>query len=223
MVRVKICGIMEPEHAAVAAKAGADFIGVVFAPSERRITPEIARQVFAAARNANPKPEMVGVFVNAPVEEVNRIAEECGLDRVQLSGDETLDYCRQVSAPVIKVLHIPANVDATVVFKQAEEWYNAMERIDLHGGKHKDFLCLLDSAVEGVRGGTGRSFDWLVAKEIAYHYPVIIAGGLTVENVARVVREVQPWGIDVSSGVETNGRKDPAKIEAFIRSVWNAE
>jgi phosphoribosylanthranilate isomerase len=166
---------------------------------------------------------MVGVFVNAPVEEVNRTARECALDRVQLSGDEDIEYCRRISLSVIKVLHVAVNVDPTVVFKQAEEWHEAMERIDLHVGKHADFLCLLDAAVEGMRGGTGRTFDWQVAKDIAYHFPVIVAGGLTVENVARVVQEVRPWGVDVSSGVETEGRKDPAKIEAFIRAVWNAE
>jgi phosphoribosylanthranilate isomerase len=198
-----------------AVNAGADFIGMVFAESKRQVTPEKAARIVESVRDLNPRPEAVGIFRNTPAREVNRIARECRLDRVQLSGDETIEYCREITLPIIKVLHIGANTNAGIILAQAQKWYDAMQ-----GQK---FLCLLDTVVDGRYGGTGKVFDWRVAKETAARFPVIVAGGLTPENVAQMVSELKPWGADVSSGVETNGRKDSAKIEAFIRAVWNVE
>ncbi|MDP2919970.1 MAG: phosphoribosylanthranilate isomerase [Dehalococcoidia bacterium] len=215
MVRVKICGISEVEHAGIAAEAGADLIGMVFAESKRHVSPERALQIVEAVSGINPRPVCVGVFVNAPVREVNHTIRECRLDRVQLSGDETIDFVRKVERPVIKVIHVSPSDDATGLFKRVDTWYEAM--------KGRDFLCMLDSGGNGLYGGTGKRFNWEIAKETVFHYPVIIAGGLTVENVGEAVSVLKPWGVDVSSGVETNGRKDPQKIEAFIRAVWNAE
>ncbi len=206
---------MEVEHAVKAGKAGADFIGMVFAESKRQVTPEKAAQIVESVRDLNPRPEAVGVFVNTPAREVNRIARECRLDRVQLSGEETEEYCREIMLPIIKVLHIGANTNAGIILAQAQKWYDAM--------KGREFLCLLDTVVSGSYGGTGKVFDWHIAKEVATRFPVMVAGGLTPENVAQMVREVKSWGVDVSSGVETNGRKNPEKIESFIRAVWNAE
>lgn len=206
---------MEVEHAVKAGKAGADFIGMVFADSTRQVTTEKAVLIVESVRDLNPRPEAVGVFVNTPAREVNRIARECKLDRVQLSGEETEEYCRDIALPVIKVLHIGANTNTGIILAQTQKWYDAM--------KGQEFLCLLDTAVGGSYGGTGKVFDWHVAKEVAARFPVMVAGGLTPENVAQMVSEVKSWGADVSSGVETNGRKDPEKIESFIRAVWNAE
>jgi phosphoribosylanthranilate isomerase len=193
---------MEVEHAVKAGKAGADLIGMVFADSKRQVTIEKAAYIVESIRDINPRPEVVGVFMNTPAREVNRIARECRLDRVQLSGDESIEYCREITLPIIKVLHIGANTNTGIIPAQAQKWYDAM--------KGREFLCLLDTVVDGHYGGTGKVF-------------VMIAGGLTPENVAQMVREVKPWGADVSSGVETNGRKDPQKIESFIRAVWNSE
>jgi phosphoribosylanthranilate isomerase len=212
---------MEVEHAMKAGKAGADFIGMVFAESKRQVTIEKAAHIVESIRDINPRPEAVGVFMNTPAREVNRIARECRLNRVQLSGDESIEYCREITLPIIKVLHIDvntkvdANTNTSIILAQAQKWYDAM--------KGKEFLCLLDTVVDGHYGGTGKVFDWRVAKETATKFPVMVAGGLTPENVAQMVSELKPWGADVSSGVETNGRKDPQKIESFIRAVWNSE
>ena len=215
MVRVKICGISETADAGFAAEAGADFIGVVFAKSTRRVSLETARHIAFAIKNANPKPELVGVFVNETIEKVEQTAKECGLDRVQLSGNETIEYCKKISLPVIKAVYIPVSAQAQEVSGIVASWYTAM--------KSRKFCCLLDTAVPGKHGGTGKAFDWEIAKEVATHFPVIIAGGLTPENVAQVIRTIHPWGVDVSSGVETEKQKDPEKISAFIWAVWNAE
>jgi phosphoribosylanthranilate isomerase len=215
LVRVKICGLMEAEHAIKAGKAGADFIGMVFAESRRQVTPEKAAQIVESVRDINPRPEAVGVFRNAPTGEVNRIARECRLDRVQLSGQESIEYCRDITFPIIKVIHVSPDAKADLILAQTQKWYEAI--------KGHNFLCLLDTVVDGRYGGTGVTFDWRIAKAVAAKYPVMVAGGLTSENVAQLIREVKPWGVDVASGVEINGRKDPIKIEAFIRAVWNAE
>jgi len=215
LVRVKICGLMEVEHAMKAGKSGADFIGMVFAESRRKVTVEQAARLVESVQDINPRPEAVGVFRNAPPDEVNRIARECRLDRVQLAGQETIEYCHNITFPIIKVIHVSPDSKADSILAQTQSWYEAM--------KGQKFLCLLDTVIDGRYGGTGVTFDWQIAKIIAAKFPVMIAGGLTPENVVHLVREVKPWGVDVASGVETDGRKDPAKIEAFIRAVWNAE
>ncbi len=211
MTRVKICGITEMEHALVVRDAGADFLGLIFAPSRRQITTEKASQIVQAVRASKPFPAMVGVFVNAPSAEVNRIADMCRLDRVQLSGDETWQYCLDIERPIIKAIHISAGSSLKEVLANIEVGYSLIPKDRL--------ICLLDSRVGEKYGGTGQTFDWQTAKEIAAKYPVVIAGGLTPENVCQLVTEVKPWGVDVSSGVETGVRKDPAKIRAFIKAA----
>ncbi|MDO8567301.1 MAG: phosphoribosylanthranilate isomerase [Dehalococcoidales bacterium] len=198
MTRIKICGLREPAHALAAAEAGADFIGLVFAPSPRQITVEQAGKVALAIKNGGYPVQLVGVFVNAPVDEVNRITEVYHLDMVQLSGDESIEYCALVNGPVIKAVRIGS--EKTVKLS-------------------KKYTYLLDTQVKGKFGGTGVTFDWSLAKPIARQVPVIIAGGLTPENVPEAIRQVAPWGVDVSSGVETDGAKDIAKIKAFIQAV----
>jgi len=206
---------MEVEHAVKAGKAGADFIGMVFAESRRKVTVEQAARLVESVQDINPRPEAVGVFRNAPAVEVNRIARECRLDRIQLAGQETIEYCHNITFPIIKVIHVSPDSKADSILAQTQSWYEAM--------RDPKFLCLLDTVVDGRYGGTGVTFDWQIAKIIASKFPVMIAGGLTPENVVQLVREVKPWGVDVASGVETDARKDPVKIEAFIRAVWNAE
>jgi len=215
LVRVKICGLIEVEHAVKAGKAGADFIGMVFAESRRKVTITQAARLVESVQDINPRPEAVGVFRNAPADEVNRITRECRLDRVQLAGQETIEYCQEITSPIIKVIHVSPDSKADSILAQTQSWYEAT--------RGQKFLCLLDTVVDGRYGGTGVTFDWQIAKIVAARFPVMIAGGLTPENVAQLVREVKPWGVDVASGVETDGRKDPIKIEAFIREVWNAE
>ena len=210
MTHVKICGIREEVHALAAAEAGADFIGLVFAPSPRQITPVQAEKIAAAVKQSGNTTEIVGVFVNMPAPEVNKIADFCHLDWVQLSGDESWEYCRQIARPIIKAIRIG---------QQLREEINAELTVGLKTLSPQKFITLLDSKVKGKYGGTGRAFDWSLARLAAQQIPVIIAGGLTPENVAKAIKIVAPWGVDISSGVEAGGVKHVAIIRALIEAV----
>ncbi len=216
MTRVKICGIKTEEQALAAAEAGADFIGLVFTTSPRQITPAQANKIVAALKQGKTAaPEIAGVFVNTPVQVVNRIAEFCHLDRVQLSGDETFEYCREITSALIRVMRVSRNYQPEQVCLDLAAWSKI-----LSGQKHQ---FLLDSYDRDRYGGTGRQLDWDRARPIAEKFPIIIAGGLTPENVAVAINKVKPWGVDVSSGVETEGEKDVKKIKAFIKAARDAD
>ncbi len=215
MTRVKICGIREKAHALAVIEAGGDFIGLVFAPSKRQVTPARAGEIVDAAKSRSDAIDTVGVFVNMPATEVNNIAGSCNLDWVQLSGNESWEYCRQISRPVIKAIRIRQGQSPEQILTDLATWAKILTS--------KKYLYLLDSEVEGRYGGTGTVFDWALARQAAEQSPVIIAGGLTPENVAEVIEMVAPWGVDVSSGVETGGVKDIAKIKAFIEAVRKAD
>ena len=211
MTKIKICGLSEIQHALAAAKAGADFIGLVFAPSRRQVSVKKALQIVKAIHSLKPRPDIVGVFVNSASGEVNRIADYCNLDWVQLSGDETWDYCQQIERPIIKTVHVSNAKTSEEVVSEIAMGYQLLPR--------QDFVFLVDSRVGDSYGGTGQAFDWKLAKEASARFSVIIAGGLTPNNVGQLVKEVWPWGVDVSTGIETDGQKDVAKITAFIRVV----
>jgi phosphoribosylanthranilate isomerase len=206
--RVKICGITRAEDLRAAADAGADAIGLNFyPPSPRFLSVERAR----ALREALP-PYMnaVAVFVNAPVGEVRRVLDEVRPDALQFHGEETPAYCAQFGAPYVKACRVKEGVDLLEYlrpFAGAAGW-------------------LLDSHVEEY-GGVGESFDWsLVPAERVRERmrPLVLSGGLTLENVRAAVRRVRPWAVDVSSGVESaKGIKDAAKIAAFIAEVRHAD
>jgi len=201
---VKICGVTSLEDAALAADAGAWAIGLNFWPrSPRRCPRDAAAEIAAALRR---RLELVGVFVNAPLDEVVRTAENIGLTMLQLHGEEGPSYCaeaaRRAGCKVIKVARIRSRADIQAL---------GPFRTDYH---------LLDSYVPGSPGGTGQTFSWELARAHRGPVPVILSGGLTPENVADAIDAVRPFAVDVASGIEAEpGRKDPAKLEAFIESV----
>ena len=215
MTSIKICGIRDVEIALVIGQAGADYLGLVFADSPRMATPEGALQIIEKVHQRKLHPAVVGVFANMEAEELNRVAEYCQLDYVQLSSDETWEYCRKIRKPIIKTIHIHKNKAITDILSEIETGYRLL--------RGKSLIYLLDTKVGDVYGGTGQTFDWQVAKEVCSRFPVIIAGGLTPENVGRLVGEVKAWGVDVSSGVESNGQNDLSKIRSFITAVRKAE
>ena len=213
MTKVKICGITEVAYAQAAIGAGADLIGVVFAPSPRQVTREKAREIAAVVKEHNLP--TVGVFVNMPASTVNAVAVFCRLDWVQLSGDESWQYCRQIEKPVIKAVHISPEWDEEELLTHLEDGQQVLDS--------RSPLYLLDTWLEQKYGGTGQTFAWEIARRAVAKYPVIIAGGLQPENVGEVVSSLRPWGVDVSSGVESRGVKDIAKIKAFIQAVRSAD
>jgi phosphoribosylanthranilate isomerase len=198
MVRVKICGITTVEDALLAVEAGADALGFVFHDkSPRSISPENARAVIKALP---PFVQIVGLFVNAPIETVNEVINFCRLDLAQLHGDESPEYCEQVSRRVIKAFRIKdrSSLDQLACFRVAG--------------------YLLDAWMPSAYGGTGHSFNWELAVEAKRYGTIILAGGLTPENVRQAVTQVAPYGVDVSSGVEcAPGRKDPEKVREFVK------
>ena len=155
-----------------------------------------------AARRGGPL--TVGVFVNATVAEMNGVAERVGLDLIQLHGDEGWEVARELVRPAVRVVHMEAGVDAAAVGGQLRGGHAAAVLLDSKGG------------------GTGKSFDWDVGAEVQRNAPFILAGGLRPDNVADAVARVRPWCVDVSSGVESDGAKDNAKIEAFVKNAKHA-
>jgi len=204
MVRIKICGISDSATAVAAAEAGADAIGLIFAPSRRRVTAAQAREIAAALP---PFVTKVGVFVD---EERGRIEESiaaCGLGAVQLHGAEPPEFCAGFRVPVVKAIRVK---DASSLEQMTAYQVDAF---------------LLDTFDASALGGTGRTFDWTLAIQAARTHRTILSGGMTPVNVVEALTRVVPYGVDVSSGVETDGRKDHAKIRDFIRRVreWDVE
>jgi phosphoribosylanthranilate isomerase len=201
VTRVKICGITRLEDAELAASLGAWALGFILWPRSKRAVEEpVAAGI---ARRVRRRAELVGVFVNPTLDEVAHAVDAIGLTHVQLHGDEgpafATEVARRTGAKVIKAAPVASAADL-----QALERF----RTDFH---------LLDTAVEGVRGGSGRSWDWSLAAQRRSKVPAILSGGLTAENVADGIAAVRPYAVDVASGVEASpGVKDPAKLEAFL-------
>jgi phosphoribosylanthranilate isomerase len=199
--RIKICGLREVETALHAARCGADAVGLVFhKPSPRFVETDRAAMV----ANALPPYVMaVGLFVNLPAGEIREILSKVPLQMLQFQGDEPVEFCESFRMPYVRAVRMEEGTD---VLEYARRFSSAR-------------ALMPDAHVPGLAGGTGRSFDWkVIPRDLPI--PVILSGGLTVENVGRAVREVKPWAVDVSSGVEAErGVKDPRKIEDFIRSV----
>jgi len=198
VVRVKVCGIMDAAAAVVAAEAGADAIGLIFAPSRRRVTVERAREIVAALP---PFIAKVGVFVDETYARITETIEAVGLDTLQLHGSETPEFASSLPLPVVKAIRV-RDEDSLA---------------GLAGYQVSAFL--LDTYDPEALGGTGRTFDWNLATGAAARHRIMLSGGLRADNVVEAIERVRPYGVDVSSGVETGGAKDPEKIRTFVRIV----
>jgi phosphoribosylanthranilate isomerase len=215
MTRVKICGVTESFHALAPAEAGAEMVGVNFASSRRRVSSEKAGDIVRALKARHPSTLAVGIFVNTPAAEVNSVVEEVGLDMVQLSGDESWEQCLDVRKPVVKSVRVRPGVDM-------DSFLACLERgVEMMGPERLRFL--VDAYVEDNYGGTGTVADWGTAKRIADRFPIMLAGGLIPENVGQAIEQVRPWGVDVTSGVETDGVKDTTRIREFLEAVRRAD
>jgi phosphoribosylanthranilate isomerase len=206
MVRVKICGITNLEDALLAANLGADALGFIFyPPSPRSVAPDAARAIIA---QLPPLVTTVGVFVDEEAATVKELAAQVGLDWLQLHGKETPEYCRGLGRRIIKV------------FRIRDE--NSLADLAAYRGVVQ--ALLLDTYKKGQVGGTGETFDWDLARQAKKYGPIILAGGLTPENVAQAISVAQPQAVDVASGVEAApGKKDPEKLQAFFGRVRSGQ
>lgn len=206
MTQIKICGIKTLPDALAAIEAGADYLGFNFyTGSVRFIEKTACAEITSVLKREYPQIKLVGVFVNSPVEEIKDILQTCSLDLAQLHGDEPPEMLSALNGKAFKAFRgIPQSVDG-------------FARIDPPA-------FLLDSSVKGIYGGSGVTADWTAAAELAKKYPLLLAGGLTPENVAEAVRRVQPWGVDAASGVESAlGEKDAGKMVEFVKAIRNIQ
>ena len=231
MTIFKICGFRDADAARVAAESGASFLGFVFVDGvRRRISPERGAEATTELRAAlgvasrisdgGASSKIVGLFANQPADFVNGVARACGLDYAQLCGDEPPAFWDALELPVIRQVKVRESLGregaVALAARQASEALEA------------GHLALLDKHKRGELGGTGAAFDWTLAREIRASVGagggggLMLAGGLTPENVADAIATASPWGVDVSSGVETDGVKDRAKIRQFARAVRDA-
>ncbi len=210
--RIKICGITTLEDARFASGALCDYLGYIFySQSPRFVDPAKA----AAITEWVEGPENVGVFVDAAIDEVNDIANRSGMDLVQLHGNETPHYCRLIDKPIIKTFRIDSDMSAGELHEAIEPYLEVA-----------DYL-LFDTKDSAQMGGTGKSFDWNILKDLSKDIPLFLAGGLNAGNVRRAINTVQPYAVDVSSGVELEpGVKDFDKLNELIdemREIWDLE
>lgn len=210
--KVKICGITNLEDARFVSGALADFIGFIFYPdSPRYVDPAKAGAII----NWLEGPEKVGVFVNQPLDDVQRIATQTGLDFVQLHGDESVEYCNLMDKKVIKAFHIGPETRADTIKSDIEPYLDSV-----------DYL-LFDTKLPGQWGGTGVSFDWELLNEIGDMKPFFLSGGLKTDTIRDAIKTARPFAVDLSSGVEESpGLKDFSKIEEFfeeMRDIWELQ
>lgn len=212
-IRIKICGLRSAEAATAAADAGADFLGFNFVDGVRRqLQPEQGAQIIAEYkrdRGSSNAPGLVGLFRNQDADWVNEISTSAGLDYVQLNGEEDDAYIAKMNLPIFRQVRVKQGTTPLDLDRLVSPHLNA--------GR----LVLLDHYDKATPGGSGKSFDWAIAVAVANRDNVLLAGGLDPENVGSAIAQLSPWGVDVSSGVETDGVKDPDRIRAFISAVRN--
>ncbi len=207
-MKIKICGLKTIENSLTACEAGADMLGFNFyKPSPRYIAIDACREIIDEIKATYPLIVCVGVFVNQSLDQVKAILAETGLELVQLSGDETPANLEQLGASAFKALRPVTRQEARAAIKVLPT-------------RTIPPAFLLDKYQKGAYGGTGKIGNWKLAAEIAKEHHILLAGGLDPKNIAAAIQEVQPWGVDVASGVEiTRGVKDPEKIKDFIQKA----
>ncbi|MBL3728724.1 phosphoribosylanthranilate isomerase [Lysinibacillus sp. HST-98] len=199
MTKVKICGLQEQEHVKTAVHAGADAIGFVFAPSKRRVSIEQAQQL---AKHVPQGVLKIGVFVNPTPAELKEAVEQVPLDYVQYHGEESPAFIQEQGYPAIKALSIRDKEDVQAAANYQVDYY------------------LFDAPGTEFKGGSGHTFDWTLLEQVGIpKEKLLLAGGLNVDNIEAAITDVEPFMVDVSSGVETHGRKDSTKIQAFLQAV----
>ena len=207
----KICGLRTADAALVAAEAGADYLGFILAPSKRQVTIETIAEIRASLQAALAEtPPIVGVVVNPSREELDAIVRSGAVDVVQFSGEEDVAIVEGLTVPYIKALRAQPDESAADVLARISAWTSLAQ---------PPVAILLDAYHPGVYGGSGVTGDWAIAAEVARETPILLAGGLTPENVAWAITSVHPFGVDVASGVETDGVKDPVRIRAFLAAA----
>lgn len=214
MLKVKICGIREAEHAIYASKLHVDYLGFVFVENVRRqLTQDSGFELIQQYRQGimSNSPELVGLFANQSLKFVNDTVRKCKLDMVQLCGSETPDYWNLIDVPVIKQIRVKQEQNKEITRLGIIE--SISQILD------KNCIPILDHEEKGQLGGTGNAFDWSIIQGLSLEYKFILAGGLKPNNVNLAIEKVKPWGLDVSSGVESNGIKDEKKILEFINKI----
>jgi phosphoribosylanthranilate isomerase len=204
--RIKVCGITCQEDARMAVAAGADGLGFIFVEqSPRLVEPDMVR---AITEELPPFVDRIGVFLDEEIDVIKEIVHYCHLTLVQLHGSESPEYCRKISSQVIKAFSIRTESDS--------------EELAAYADAASGFL--LDTYHKDMAGGTGKAFDWKLVEQVKPPGPVILAGGLTPENVGEAIRQVKPFAVDVNSGVEYQpGRKDSDKLKNFAHEVRKAD
>ncbi len=204
---VKICGLRDVEHALVAAEAGASALGFILAPSRRQVTPELLNDVRAHVAVMDSSPRIVAVVVNEPEAALRDIVERARPDVVQFSGDEAAAILHDLGAAAFRTVRVPEGATLDGVRYMIDPWLDHACPVD---------AVLIEAQSPGHFGGTGKVADWELAARLAETYPLVLAGGLTPENVGAGIARVRPSGVDVSSGVEVDGVKSAERIREFI-------
>lgn len=205
---VKICGLRDATNAQVAIDAGADALGFILASSRRQVTVDEIAAIVGGVDRASNHPAIVGVTVNASPEEIERAIRRGGVEVIQLSGDESPEALPDIDVPVFKALRFAEGMSFEEATREIDGWFAAAKPVA---------RVLVEGHAPGSYGGTGTRADLELVEKIALRYPIVLAGGLSPDNVAGAIASARPWGVDVSSGVETDGQKDPAKIMAFVQ------
>jgi phosphoribosylanthranilate isomerase len=219
MTKIKICGIKNLPDALAALESGADMLGFNFYPkSPRNLTPDACREITSIVRKDFPQITLVGVFVNASVAEIRSILETAQLHLAQLHGDETPEMLAELQPHAFKAIRLQSNARTDF---EADKRIPDAYRFFVSESAHASVPAILvDAAVKGMYGGSGVVADWSAAAQLATRVPLLLAGGLTPENVSEALEQVQPWGVDVASGVEASpGVKDPGKMKKFVEQV----